>query len=594
MRLREKLLLSQFPLGLALLIVAAGALYAAGRFGAAPGAILHENFRSFDAGRGMLEALDDIEQRALSPRERSDSGVTAEVAAFERELALQENNITEAGEREATAELKRAWEAYRATLGGEPPAGTVHRDLTRAVREIIDRILEMNRAAMQRKSRDARQEAERLGRALATTAVLAFGLAVLVAGFWLRRMLLPLRALERAVERLSSGDFAARIRVTGNDEVASLSTAFNDMAERLQAYQTSQVGELIAANQRLASVMDSLGEAVIVYDLDALPVTQNDLATRLVGSEPRLELLPEPLQDSVRHAFETVRATGEAYEPSQLDAAVELPGTPQARWLSVSATPVRLSGEVLSGVTVALRDVSRALRLEGFRGDLVAAAAHELRTPLTSLHMAVHLCLEQAAGPLSDRQVDLLAAARQDCERLQSVVDELLETARLESGAARLSRSTLNVVELVQNAVARHRAQAQHAGKALEAVPGDSLATIEADSARLERVLDNLIENALLHAGEDGRVEVGFEAEGDTTRLFVDDSGAGVPEEFRGRVFGKFFRVPGTAKKGSGLGLSIVRDIVRAHGGDVGVETAPLGGARFWFTIPGKRRGSAS
>jgi signal transduction histidine kinase len=120
----------------------------------------------------------------------------------------------------------------------------------------------------------------------------------------------------------------------------------------------------------------------------------------------------------------------------------------------------------------------------------------------------------------------------------------------------------------------------------LHAVPGDSLSTINADPARLERVLDNLIENALSHAGDGGRVEVGFEAAGDNARFFVDDSGPGVPEEFRERVFAKFFRVPGTTRQGSGLGLSIVRDIVRAHGGEVGVESAPLGGARFWFTIP--------
>jgi signal transduction histidine kinase len=248
----------------------------------------------------------------------------------------------------------------------------------------------------------------------------------------------------------------------------------------------------------------------------------------------------------------------------------------------------------MSGVTVALRDVTRSRRLEGFKGDLVAAAAHELKTPLTSLHMAVHLCLEQAAGPLTNRQQDLLATARLDCERLQSVVEELLEMARLESGAAHLNRTTLDVGELVRDTAARHEAQARRHDKTLEVVAGDSLLTINADVNRLRAVLDNFLENAFLHAGERGRVVIGFERTNGSVRIFVDDDGPGVPEEFAQRVFDKFFRIPGTTKQGSGLGLSIVQDIVRAHGGEVGVERSPLGGARFWVAIPANQDSDAS
>jgi signal transduction histidine kinase len=251
----------------------------------------------------------------------------------------------------------------------------------------------------------------------------------------------------------------------------------------------------------------------------------------------------------------------------------------------VSATPVG-DPRALSGVTLAFRDVTRSRRMEGFKGDLVAAAAHELRTPLTSLHMAVHLCLEEAAGPISDRQRDLLAAARQDCERLQSVVDELLEMARLESGAARLAPTAAIASDLVRDAIARHTADAGRRGCELAMVSGDRTLAVRADASRLGHVFDNLIANALRHAGDGGRIEIGFEARGDTVQFVVDDAGAGVPEHLRDRVFTKFFRVPGTDKQGTGLGLSIVQDVVRAHGGEVGVEASPLGGARFWFTIP--------
>lgn len=597
MMLRHKMLLAQLPMVIALALVAAGALYAAARFGSAPGEILYENFRSFDAGRGMLHATDVIDQRVLSARLQGQpfaaEDVSDVVASFDREQGLQESNITEQGERDATAALRRAWEAYRDGLdsAATPEGLAAHQERSRALRSAVERILQMNRDAMRRKSDRARREAERIAAVLAVTAVLAFLLAVLLSGSWIHRILARVRVLERAVKRLSGGDFDARIRIHGTDEIASLSTSFNNMAARLAQYRQSSLGELLDANNRLESVMDSLSEAVVVYDLDGAPVAYNEVATRLLGIDGLgLGTLPDALQDVVHDAFEQVRQTGEPHEPASLEAAVEVPGSPAPRWVLVSATPVRTQGDVLAGVTVALRDVTRSRRIEGFKGDLVAAAAHELRTPLTSLHMAVHLCLERAAGPLTDRQEDLLAAARQDCERLQSVVEELLEMARLESGAARLVRAAGNVGELVRDAAARHKAQARRRGKHLDSIPGDSLLTIEADFGRLRHVLDNLIENALLHAGDGGRVAIGFERHADSIRVFVDDDGPGIPEDLRERVFAKFFRVPGTAKQGSGLGLSIVQDTVHAHGGDVGVERSPLGGARFWFSIPTKPR----
>lgn len=593
MTLRRKLLLSQLPLVIALLLIALGALYAAMRFGAAPGEILHENFRSFDAMRSMLQTSEAIDQNVVSASLRGEKFSTREVsesiASFERELRLQESNITEEGETDATEQLRRAWEAYRDGLesiaANEDLAS--HQVRSRALRSAVDRILQMNRNAMRHKSEQAQHEAGRIGATLTATAVVAFLLAVVVSGAWIRRTLAPVRVLERAVHRLSEGDFEARIRVEGGDEIASLSKSFNDMAARLAQYRQSSLGELLEANNRLESVMDSLADAVVVYDLDGVPVANNEVVTRVLGTNSlELESLPESLQDAVRDAFDRVRHSGEAHEPTSLDAAVEVAGRPSPRWLLVSATPVRTRSEVLSGVTIAMRDVTRSRRIEGFKGDLVAAAAHELRTPLTSLHMAVHLCLEQAAGPLTDRQQDLLATARQDCERLQVVVEELLEMARLESGVARLSRSKVNLGELVRDALSRHESVARQRGKMLEALPGDSLLSIEADSSRMARVLDNLIENAFIHAGDGGRVALGFERDDGAARIYVDDSGPGVPPEWRERVFSKFFRVPGTEKQGSGLGLSIVEDVVRAHGGEVGVDTSPLGGARFWLSIP--------
>lgn len=589
MKLRTKLLLAHTPVLAALVVIVVAAAYIAWRLGDAPGSILHENFRSFDAGRGMLVAIDAIDRDVLAPPwRRADEprdAINEQRAAFEHELELQRGNITEDGELEATGRLEAAWQAYvlglPSTTDREALEGHAHRSY--ALRRAVDAIMQLNRDAMHHKSQTVEHDAERIVTQLVATAVAGLVLALVVTGAWLRRVLSPLRTVEQAVHRVGGGDFETRLEIAGDDEVASLARAFDEMARRLDGYRKSSLGELLHANNRLESVMDSLADAVIVYDLAGAVVSHNRVAEELLG--PSMGLA-EGLAEAVEEAIARVRADGEAYLPTALHAAVEVQGPRGPCWVMVGATPVRAPSGVMEGVTVALRDVTKTRRMEGFRADLVATAAHELKTPLTSLHMAVHLCLEGAAGPLSERQLDLMHGARQDCQRLQNVVDELVEMAKLESGSARLAPVPVPVRELVADAIARHEGEARRQGTTLDAVPGDISPMVNVDPEQIRHVFDNVIENAIKYGGEGGRVRIEVHEQTDGVHVLVDDAGPGIPADMRERVFAKFVRVPGTGKRGSGLGLNIVRDVVTAHGGTIGIEGSPLGGTRVWFVLP--------
>lgn len=589
MKLRTKLLLAHTPVLAALVVIVVTAAYITWRLGDTPGSILRENFRSFDAGRGMLVAIGAIDRDVVaSPWREADEtrrAIIEQRAAFERELELQRSNITEGGELEATRQLEAAWRAYVAGLPSTTDRAALEGHVHRAhvLRRAVDAMMQLNRDAMRDKSQAVEHDAERLVTQLVAIAAVGLVLALFVTGAWLRRLLSPLRTMEHAVHRIGAGDFEARLALAGDDEVASLGLAFDEMARRLDGYRKSSLGELLHANNRLESVMDSLADAVIVYDLSGAVVSHNRVAEELLG--PSMGLA-EGLAEAVEEAIGRVRADGEAYLLTSLHAAVEVQGPRGPCWVMVGATPVRTPSGALEGVTVALRDVTKTRRIEGFRADLVAAAAHELKTPLTSLRMAVDLCLEGAAGPLSERQVGLMRGAGQDCQRLQAVVDELLEMAKLESSSARLEPVAIPVRELVADAIARHEGEARRQGTTLEAVAGDSSPLVSVDPERIRHVLDNVIENAIKYGGEGGRVCIEVHEQADGVRVLVDDAGPGIPADMRERVFAKFVRVPGTGKRGSGLGLNIVRDVVTAHGGTIGIEGSPLGGARVWFVLP--------
>jgi signal transduction histidine kinase len=218
--------------------------------------------------------------------------------------------------------------------------------------------------------------------------------------------------------------------------------------------------------------------------------------------------------------------------------------------------------------------------------DWVATVAHELRTPLTSVRMAIHLCLEEAAGPLTERQRELLAAGREDGERLQATVDELLDLSRIQAGRLHLELGRVAPAELAQDVRDGHErlAASRSVHLAVEILPDCPAA--RADRERAALALANLVGNAIRHTPEAGQVVITAAREGDMVRFEVADQGEGIPAEYRERVFDRFFRIPGRPGGASGLGLAIARDVVVAHGGRIGVDSAEGHGSRFWFTLP--------
>ncbi len=218
-----------------------------------------------------------------------------------------------------------------------------------------------------------------------------------------------------------------------------------------------------------------------------------------------------------------------------------------------------------------------------------ATVAHEFRTPLTSLRMAIHLCAEEVVGPLTEKQADLIGAARDECERLQGIVDDLLDLSRIQAGRMELREQAVEARALIAEAVAPLQGPAAEAGVALEVAAAGEPLTAHADPERAGLVITNLVGNAIRHTPRGGRITVRVREEGERLRFEVADTGEGIAPEYQERIFERFYRVPGRPRGGVGLGLYISREIVQAHGGEMGVQSAPGQGSTFWFTLPRAR-----
>ncbi len=517
---------------------------------------------------------------------------------------MEEENITEPGEREAAEALRRNWTDYQKAFDAfvKLPNQQQRRDQYVQVlspgfvrvKDSADSILAINQDAMVQRSDEQRRKSE-LARTLTIVAVLGALLAGLLAsGSLVTRALRPVAVLGQAVRRLGQGDLDTHVRVNDSGEIGQLAQDFNAMADSLRSYRQSSLGELLQAQASAQAAIDSLPDAVLVFGAHGALVNANRIAESLLGVRLDGEAPLAPTPPEVRAVVDRVRThvlAGEGpYVPRGFDEAVLLSTPEGALALLPRAAPVLGEEGGLIGATVVLQDVTRLRRFDELKNDLVATVAHEFRTPLTSLRMAIHLCVEGTVGPVTAQQLDLLTAAREDCERLQRIVDDLLDLARVRAGLLELSPTPVDVAALLEQALAGVRSSAEQAGVKLEARVEPGSAPLVADRERLELALQNLLSNAVRHTARGGSVSLLAAPSEDGVRFSVSDTGEGIAPEYLPRLFDRFFRVPGGHGGSAGLGLSIVKDVAEAHGGTVGVESVPGQGSTFWLSVPATAR----
>ncbi|MGE4554373.1 MAG: ATP-binding protein [Desulfovibrionaceae bacterium] len=267
--------------------------------------------------------------------------------------------------------------------------------------------------------------------------------------------------------------------------------------------------------------------------------------------------------------------------------------------------PVRvLTRDELGELARAFNDMTARLeREERLRADFIAMLSHEIRTPLTSIRESVELVGDGAFGAVNDRQRRFLDISRQEIGRLTRLLERLMQVTRLEAGPPELIPRPCPAADLARSALERVAPAAEARGVRLEPDLPAQAPLVLADPEPVQQVLLNLLGNAVKFSPEGGAVRLGLTPEPGAGRkagpgravFCVSDQGPGVPEAERDLVFDKYYRARGVRDSvdGAGLGLTIARGIVRAHGGEMWIEDAPGGGGRFCFSLPLAPAGAA-
>ena len=370
---------------------------------------------------------------------------------------------------------------------------------------------------------------------------------------------------------------------------------FEDMTDQLALQ--ARYNTLIKVQR---ATLDKLHEAVAVFGSDGRLKLRNAAFEALWDLDP--QTLDNAAFDDVASACKALHADEEAW--SDLKARITDPG-PDARQ-PVTGEIRRADGKILTYLTrplpdgatliawdditdsrrieAALRDRAEALEAsERIKTEFVEHVSYQLRTPLTTIHGYADLLAGGFAGELTERQGEHMTAIQSASSQLGKLIDDILDIAAIDAGQLELEPGDVRLPELVEDAVGLIAARAEHAGVKLSVQADAGAPTVRADGKRLKQVLYNLLTNALDHVSPGGTIEAGARVEDGEVTLWVGDDGAGIAPDRQAKVFERFERGEGG---GAGLGLALVNDIVRLHGGWVALESAPEEGARVTCHLP--------
>jgi two-component system sensor histidine kinase ResE len=427
--------------------------------------------------------------------------------------------------------------------------------------------------------------AARMKRAAMFVIAAVFFAAVGFALTMARKLASPILSLTEAAEAVARGEFPPDLVLSTGDELQGLGDTFNRMVARLKGYAELQVDRLVLEQKKTDAILYSIADGIVMTDNDGVIQLANRKAKEFLANEslegrPLADVLP-PDSDLRKVVLGAV-----AHPDEQAVLEVDLSTEELRLFLRVSARRLLSpsKGTVLGTVT-ALHDVTFEKELDKMKEEFLHSITHDLRNPLGSIIGFLEFLLKGVVGVLNPQQKGMVESMHKSANRLMTLVNNILDVAKMETHDLELNLKESSLAGLASRSVDILGSLAKRRGIVCELDAAEEFTTV-CDPDQIERVITNLLGNAIKFAPDDGRIVVHVSDLGPEMRVCVEDNGPGIPSTHLEKIFAKFEQVPGQKRGGTGLGLTICKRFVEAHKGRIWVESELGKGARFYFTIP--------
>jgi signal transduction histidine kinase len=522
--------------------------------------ILKDNYESILYGNNMLKALETVGTR----KDAYDN--------FELNLKKQEGNISEAGEKEQTEEIRKNFEELKANPKDPSNYGEI--------RQSIHEVLDLNATAIFRKNAVAQETARNAKRLLAiifTILILVsftfiFNLPGIISG--------PIQSLSDGIKEIANKNYSKRIYLKQKDELGDLAIAFNSMAEKLDLYEHSNLAKMQFEKSRIETIINQMRDGIIGLDAKKNILFLNVVAQKLMGlkeSDIVGKYAPDVAlkNDLMRKLLQT--------DGDKKDLKIYLDD--KEGFFNKDILDVTNNKEVI-GQVIVLRNITIFHELNEAKTNFIATVSHELKTPISSIKMSTQLLSDERTGPLAEDQKQLINSIGDDVDRLLKITSELINMAQVETGNIQFNLQSTPVTAIVEDALDAVQIQAQQKNISIKTTISADTPMIHADKEKTTWVLINLLTNAIKYSFESSAIEIWVAPKNEEVEVLVKDHGRGIDEKYLARVFDRYFKVPGSHERSrTGLGLAISKEFIEAQGGKIWVHSQIGAGSEFGFSF---------
>ena len=533
--------------------------------------ILVANYNSLDYSRNMMKELDKIE------------GEKQSFENFNRFLKLQNQNVTEIGEKELTQSLSEDSKAFQLQPENKSIASQIRKDL--------NDIMKINMDAIQRKSIVAKKTADSAIFWISITGLTCFMIAFTLLINLPSDIANPIKDLTESIRQIAAKNYSQRVNFETHDEFGNLAKSFNTMAGKLQEYSDSNLAKLMMEKKRIETLINNMQDPAIGLDDKNNILFANEEALKISGlkasdiigksaSEVALsnDLVRSLLQHLISENTEKPQETLKIYADNK-ESYFEKQVVP------ILVLPTGEEEKKLIGSFIILRNVTAYKELDFAKTNFIAMVSHEFKTPIASMKMSLQLLENDSIGNLNEEQKQLVSSIKDDAKRLLRTTGELLNITQVETGKTQLKIENCDPKTIIADAVEATKILTEQKNISLHLNLPEFLPEIAGDQEKTTWVISNLISNAIRYSYENSTVVITAEAKGSFLEISVKDNGIGISPQYKNKIFDKYFRVPGAEKEGTGLGLAISKEFIEAQGGTISVESNLGFGSEFTIKL---------
>lgn len=531
--------------------------------------ILTANYNSLEFSQNMLLALDKI---------KTDSAIA--VKDFRKNTILQEKNLTEFGEKEATQNLNLHFESYLKSPDTEKE---------KHIREDLVRIMSINMKGIERKSDIAILTAENATFWIVSLGTVCFLIAFILLFNLPQTIAEPINQLTFSIRQIANKNYNERVHFKGSAEFNDLANSFNIMAEKLEEYESSNLSKQLMDKKRIETLVNNMHDAVIGLDENHFIYMINDEALKITNLNKE-EIIGKTVHE-VAVNNDLIRELLKNIDHPSKDS-LKIAADNKENYFEQEIVPINIvkTGEKEKkyiGKVILLRNITPFKELDFAKTNFIATISHELKTPIAAIKMGVQLMENEKFGALNEQQKELLKSINEDGQRLLDITGELLNLSQVESGNIKLKIESCLPKDLLQASVKNVEKLAEQKNISITtSYIMDENDAVLADFDKTVWVLNNFLSNAIKHSFQDENITVTVEKISSFIRFSITDTGSGIDEKYHRQIFDRYFQVPGEHQNGTGLGLAISKNFIEKQNGEIGVKSAVNQGSTFYFMLP--------